>query len=510
MAPTRRSARHASAGTPTSAQPSPASALLDNLDNGASFGLLHDDPLLNNDGSLLLGDDDMSFSNANNMMLTLEDSIPQLPMDLGMDLDMPLGFNDDMDPASVILEPVDSQPGNASTVAEDPSTESDDAADDVSNMEEPPDHFNVEEEEEYEEGNVAHGQPEIEDFGDDIADLHRDDFADGLEMVPSPATSSSAPLRRGRTAEPDDSHAEDEESGHLTDSQRPSKRQKRRSSHLARSARSSLRKRSRSSSTLSSALSDVTGLVSKTENSIRPDMQEDRDLQEEDDGTNQDQVQVDKDRRDAAELSRLRRGSPDSEFSASASEEDEDDVPLQAIVSSKVSNNIRSIPATSGGSKTTTSSRKAPSTSQAGKKGRKGHGHNRKPSGSISQGSAVRMPTNTAQDIAIAEEQAAKQPNKSLGSSRTVPDLQPGTPHADLHNDTTEIGPNGEPPDVLNEAELRQAIGLQVKLEEEAATLEQAVSRAPATVEALVRGQAVDDEEIIQDVSAAFQALSST
>ena len=477
---------------------------MESLDIPARF-TLHDgaDDLLMDRDSMLLGHDDdvSSFADGSMALAGARDEVSTLPMDLQLDLGLPLDLDTDNQLASAVMHLEPSLPGTQLTATEGNSTESEDGADDPSANDDLADLSGVEDEDEDDDA----GLPDVEDFGDDMTGAIDNDLATSIanrNNAPSPATSASIPLRRGR-ARDDDSHAEDDDTSTGTDNQRPSKRQKRGGSRLSRSA---VRKRSRSSSTLSSALSDVAGLVSKGDDSA-PGASHDNDEEHDDapEDRSPDPNRADKDRRDAEDLSRLRRGSPDSQFSASASDEDEDDVPLQAIVQSKVNNNGQTA---SKASSKTASGRTAVSGAQTSGKGpgRKGQGHKRKPSGSISQGSAVHMSTNTAADVAIAEDQAAKQPNKSLGTSRTVPDVQPGTPHADLHNGVSTLGPNGEPEGLLNDAELRQAIETRVKFEDDIASLPTTQPVASVGVEAMVRGQAVDDEEIIQDVRVVIQA----
>lgn len=96
----------------------------------------------------------------------------------------------------------------------------------------------------------------------------------------------------------------------------------------------------------------------------------------------------------------------------------------------------------------------------------------------------------------------------TLGSSRTVPDHQPGTPHADLHNEHEhDVGPEGLPTAApLDQQDLLDAIAIRVKQEEglddglSGGGPHQANGDAHKPVEQLVLGQAVDDEEIAHEV----------
>lgn len=95
----------------------------------------------------------------------------------------------------------------------------------------------------------------------------------------------------------------------------------------------------------------------------------------------------------------------------------------------------------------------------------------------------------------------------TLGSSRTVPDHQPGTPHADLRNEHEhDVGPEGlHTAAPLDQQDLLDAIAIRVKQEE---GLDDGLSGGPhhangeqrKPVEQLVLGQAVDDEEIAHEV----------
>ena len=103
---------------------------------------------------------------------------------------------------------------------------------------------------------------------------------------------------------------------------------------------------------------------------------------------------------------------------------------------------------------------------------------------------------------------AAASKTTTLGSSRTVPDHQPGTPHADLHNEHEhDVGPEGLPTAApLDQQDLLDAIAIRVKQEE--GLDDGDLSGAPhqpngeqrKPVEQLVLGQAVDDEEIAHEV----------
>lgn len=97
--------------------------------------------------------------------------------------------------------------------------------------------------------------------------------------------------------------------------------------------------------------------------------------------------------------------------------------------------------------------------------------------------------------------------SKTLGSSRTVPDHQPGTPHADLHNDAEEMGLDGQLlSKPMDDEELRDAVAIRVKLEEgvDEGALSPSKKFEQRPVEQLVLGQAVDDEELAHEASSIF------
>lgn len=156
--------------------------------------------------------------------------------------------------------------------------------------------------------------------------------------------------------------------------------------------------------------------------------------------------------------------SDDSHNSTSLSDLDSDgDMPLQELVNSNSrQSNGSNVNATAGKSSRKVSSKAAPSS---------------------------KAPSNKS-----------KQPSsKSVPSGRTVPDHQPGSPHADLHNPAPpDEGQNTAKP--LDDHELQEAIATRVKLEEglDESNTDGLPSRP---VEALVRGPALDDEEVVHDVS---------
>lgn len=91
-----------------------------------------------------------------------------------------------------------------------------------------------------------------------------------------------------------------------------------------------------------------------------------------------------------------------------------------------------------------------------------------------------------------------------VGDSRTVPDHQPGTPHADLHH-PPEQSSNWVAP--LDDRELQEAIQVKVKMEDglddggvDSAAGPDAGLAPEQKVERLVKGQAVDDEEMVHEL----------
>ncbi|KAL7010397.1 hypothetical protein EMMF5_000421 [Cystobasidiomycetes sp. EMM_F5] len=390
-----------------------------------------------------------------------------------------------------------------STIAED-STESE-RGDDLEQMYDIAENTNGLEDEDgegQEDADDADGDEE-EDNDDDeeeTSDLH--DTANSQDGLLHDTTSASSTLKRRREAHSADSSSKfnakrrrrsvlPDDSQLLTDAET-------RNDTDADSG-SLHRSRSRSSSTLSSAPSESASqsLALNTESVPFDHTEVDINPGEEHRAP---AAQTEKEKRDAEELSRLRRGSPDSQFSASASEEDEDDVPLQALIASKT------VPTSSTDGEAQTALKGVPPASKSGDtkrptKGQKGQGHLRKPS-TTGHALATSRKVAGSETLPADKSNGAEQPAaKTLGSSRTVPEHQPGTPHADLHNDTARLGPNGEPDGLLDAEELKKAISERVKLEEFAT---ESITTKPLdstkTMESLIRGQAVDDEEIAHDV----------
>lgn len=89
-----------------------------------------------------------------------------------------------------------------------------------------------------------------------------------------------------------------------------------------------------------------------------------------------------------------------------------------------------------------------------------------------------------------------KVPTKAGASTRTVPDHQPSSPHAELHHPPEdEDGLAAKP---LDDKQLRDAIAVQVKLEE---GLEEAVAPQPSIpVADMVKGPTLVDDSIVNEV----------
>lgn len=97
---------------------------------------------------------------------------------------------------------------------------------------------------------------------------------------------------------------------------------------------------------------------------------------------------------------------------------------------------------------------------------------------------------------------SSKAPTKAASSkvgasTRTVPDHQPSSPHAELHHPPDDEDETAAKP--LDDRQLQDAIAVQVKLEE---GLEEAVApEASRPVEELVKGPTMVDDSIVNEVS---------
>lgn len=92
---------------------------------------------------------------------------------------------------------------------------------------------------------------------------------------------------------------------------------------------------------------------------------------------------------------------------------------------------------------------------------------------------------------------STKAPSSKAGAStRTVPDHQPSSPHAELHHPPENDDPAAAKP--LDDKQLQDAIAVQVKLEE---GLEEAVAPSDnRPVEELVKGPTMVDDSIVNEV----------
>lgn len=93
---------------------------------------------------------------------------------------------------------------------------------------------------------------------------------------------------------------------------------------------------------------------------------------------------------------------------------------------------------------------------------------------------------------------STKAPSSKAGAStRTVPDHQPSSPHAELHHPPENDDPDAAKP--LDDKELQDAIAVQVKLEEGLEEAE-APSNNARPVEDLVKGPTLVDDSIVHEV----------